>query len=230
MEQDHYISINREVTRNSIYDDLKFYYGDYRFDGQEYSIWEFKEKENEQMFLFSHPDNELDDECAIYFTLPTEFSVFIDMFKCDIGPGIGRKMLEAFLNYLLDKSTNKYGKHKFTRNTKICLKPGKIVDSNRLSNEITFNKDNLIGYYNSLGFRMKADTSQLCETIDWLLYSIQKVHNKRTGSSISKYKKHNITNFALKVAQRFKTVTKSRTTNGSTLGGRKKQMTRKKRK
>ena len=227
MEQGQYISINKEVDGNHIYTGVTYYFGNYIFDGQEYSIWKFKEKENEkQTFLFSHPDNELDDECAIYFTVLTKFLVFIDIFKCDIGKGIGRKMLEAFLNYLLDRSA---GKHKFTKNTKICLKPGKIVDSNRLSNEITFNKKKLIGYYNSLGFIMKADTSQLCETIDWLLYSIQNVHNIRTGSSISKYKKDNITNFAYKVAQRFKTVTKL-TTNSSTLGGRKKQMTRKKRK
>jgi hypothetical protein len=139
----------------------------------------------------------------------------------------------------LDKSTNKYDKHNFTKDTNICLKPGEIDDSNRLhDDEITFNKDKLIGYYNSLGFRMKADASQLCGTIEWLLYSIQAVHNQRTESSIRKYKKHNITNFALKVAQRYrdlndkpkktghKTVTKSKPKSG----GRKKQMTRKKRK
>lgn len=243
MDQDKYISINKGVNGNSIYDHLTYHYGNYRFDGQEYSIWKFTTNENEkQTFLFSHPDNVLGRECAIYFTLRTDSSVFIDIFKCDIGPGIGRKMLEAFLNYLLDKSTNKYDKHNFTKDTNICLKLGKIVDSKRLSNEITFNQDKLIGYYKSLGFRMKADTSQLCGTIDWLLYSIQTVHNHRTGSSNRKYNKQKITNFAFNVAQRYrdlndkpkktghKTVTKSRTTNGLTLGGRKKQMTRKKRK
>lgn len=231
MVQGQYISKNEVVDGNSIYGELIFYYGNYIFDDQIYSIWKFTKKENEkQTFLFSHPDNDLDDECAIYFSVLTKFLVFIDIFKCDIGPGIGRKMLEAFLNYILDKSTNKYDKHKFTKNTKICLKPGKIVDSTRLNNEITFGKDKLIGYYNSLGFKMKTHNSQLCETIDWLLYSIQTVHNKRTGSSIRIYNKEDVTNFALKVAQGFKTATKLRTPNSSTLGGRKKQMTRKKRK
>lgn len=243
MEQGQYISINREVYGNTIYPSLTYHHGNYIFDGQIYSIWKFTKKENEeQTYLFSHPDNKLYDECAIYFTLSTEILnnaeiVFIDRFTCDIGPGIGRKMLEAFLNYLLDMSDKKINEHKFTEHTYICLIPGKIVDSNRLRNDITFGKDRLIGYYNSLGFRMNADTSQLCGPIYWLLYSIQKVHNKRTGSSISKYK---IQNPALKAAQRYRAlnhkaqktgyvpVTKSQSKPKQ--GGRKKQMTRKKRK
>lgn len=235
MAQNRYISINNVVNEDSIYYNLKYYYGNYIFDGKTYSILEFIKNENEkQTFLFSHPDNVLGRECAIYFTLLTELLnnnkiVFIDIFKCDIGPGSGRKMLEAFLNYLLDRSVDKYADHIFTKDTNICLKPGEIVDSTRLTDEITFDKDKLIRYYNALGFMLKEETSQLCSTIEMLLYSIEREDNKRTGDSKKNYKKAYRSAFIVaKTFKPFKTDTKSKPKPKK--GGRKKQMTRKKRK
>jgi hypothetical protein len=179
MSQGSYFSIDKKKN-HPFYDNVDFHRGNYTFDNLTYSIWEYKQN-GEEMFLFSHPDNEVDKECGIYFKLQTHHSfngavnVFIDIFICDIGSGIGRKMLKAFMNYLLNNSNKKNKKHNFTGDTYICLTPGEIMDSKRLGNTITYDIDKLITYYRALGFNTNHEGYYaLCGTIGNILVSIKR--------------------------------------------------------
>jgi len=187
MSQGEYFSIDKKKN-HPFYSNVIFHRGNYTFDNLTYSIWEYKQN-GEEMFLFSHPDNQLNKECGIYFKLQTHLSfngavnVFIDIFMCDIGSGIGRKMLKAFMNYLLNNSNKKNKKHNFTGDTYICLTPGEIMDSKRLGNTITYDIDYLINYYRALGFNTNHEGYfALCGTISNILNSIDRQETIRTPS------------------------------------------------
>ena len=187
MSQGAYVSINK-TKNHPFYSNVNFHRGNYTFDNLIYSIWEYKQN-GEEMFLFSHPDIQLDKECGIYFKLQThrsfngDVNVFIDIFICDIGSGIGRKMLKAFMNYLLNNSNKKNKKHNFTGDTYICLTPGEIMDSKRLGNTITYDIDYLINYYRALGFNTNHEGYfALCGTISNILNSIDRQETIRTPS------------------------------------------------
>jgi hypothetical protein len=252
MSQGAYVSVNRK--KHPFYDNVDLHSGNYTYDNLTYSIWEYMQN-GEEMFLFSHPYNQLDKECGIYFKLQTHHSfnyavnVFIDIFICDIGSGIGRKMLKAFMNYLLNNSSKKNKKHNFTGDTYICLTPGEIMDSKRLGNTITYDIDKLITYYRALGFNTNHEGYYaLCGTIGNILNSIKREEDMTTPAITrsgivfrkpSRVIRKNVSKTQYsqnKPSRRIPTPTPTPTQTRGIFsrmfgfGGRKKQMTRKRRK
>jgi hypothetical protein len=198
MSQDTYRAIN-QYRQHPDYLIYGTYIGNYTFNNLTYSIWKYIKygedgEDGEDIFVFFHPDDTKDKQCAIKFRIQKQFkygiNVFIDIFLCDIGSGIGRKMLKAFMNYLLNKSRNKIKIHNFTEDANICLTPGEIPESKR---GMIHDLDYLIKYYRRLGFntninrRLGFNTninshSEICGTISNILNSIDRQETIRTPS------------------------------------------------
>jgi len=188
MSQDTYRAIN-QYRQHPDYLIYGTYIGNYTFNNLTYSIWKYIKygedgEDGEDIFVFFHPDDTKDKQCAIKFRIQKQFkygiNVFIDIFLCDIGSGIGRKMLKAFMNYLLNKSRNKIKIHNFTEDANICLTPGEIPESKR---EMIHDLDNLIKYYRRLGFNTNNNGYfAICGTISNILNSIDRQETIRTPS------------------------------------------------
>ena len=172
MSQDTYRAIN-QYRQHPDYLNYGTYIGNYTFNNLTYSIWKYIKygedgEDGEDIFVFFHPDDTKDKQCAIKFRIQKQFkygiNVFIDIFLCDIGSGIGRKMLKAFMNYLLNKSRNKIKIHNFTEDANICLTPGELPESKR---EMIHDLDYLIKYYRRLGFNTNNNSkpnNKVCAT------------------------------------------------------------------
>ena len=192
MSQGAYVSIDDENIEHPFYPIYGTHLGNYTFNNVTYSIWRYIEnygRDGGAKFLFSHQDNEKYNQCLIKFRIELnpffDFipNIFVYIYLCDIGPGIGREMLKAFMNYLLNRSKRKIITHHFTGDTHICLTPDRVAESTRVGDTITYNEKKLIRYYRRLGFNIDRDNDfSICGTITNILNSIENENNLRSLS------------------------------------------------